>query len=244
MEVKRGGNAQLVQNALFKHTSLQTRFSCNMVALVNGTPRTLTLKDFLQHFLDFRCVAGVVHVCVWLALSYFCCHFVVAVVCCHFVVVVVCCHFAVAVVCCGFCWSSSSLLFCCHFVVAVILWLLAFCGCCCFAVAVWEQTGSSTQCTSNRSIVVIRRGEHDLAKARTRLHLVQGLLVVFDDLDRVLSAIRKASSTADAAAVLQERFGLSKEQSAGVLSMSLGRLTGLEEEKLKTEQKELEARCV
>lgn len=56
MEVKRGSNAQLVQNALFKHTSLQTRFSCNMVALVDGTPRTLTLKDFLKHFLDFRYV--------------------------------------------------------------------------------------------------------------------------------------------------------------------------------------------
>lgn len=147
VEVKRGSNAQLVQNALFKHTALQTRFSCNMVALVDGTPRTLTLKDFLQHFLDFR------------------------------------------------------------------------------------------------AAVVVRRGQHDLARARTRLHLVQGLLVVFADLDGVLAAIRKASSTADAAAVLQERFSLSKEQSAGVLTMSLGRLTGLEEEKLKTEQQELQARC-
>ncbi len=41
-------------NQLLKHTSVQTRFSCNMVALVGATPRTLNLKDFLSHFLDFR----------------------------------------------------------------------------------------------------------------------------------------------------------------------------------------------
>lgn len=92
--------------------------------------------------------------------------------------------------------------------------------------------------------MVVRRGEHDLTRARTRLHLVQGLLVVFADLDGVLAAIRKATSTGNAAAVLQERFGLSKEQSAGVLAMSLGRLTGLEESRLKTEEQELEARWV
>ena len=49
-----GGSAELVQNQLLKHTGLATRFSANMVALVGSQPRTLTLKDFLQHFLDFR----------------------------------------------------------------------------------------------------------------------------------------------------------------------------------------------
>lgn len=42
-------------NSLYKQTALQGRFPCNMVALVGGTPQTLTLKQFLQHFLDFRC---------------------------------------------------------------------------------------------------------------------------------------------------------------------------------------------
>ncbi|KAL4439020.1 hypothetical protein ABPG77_006957 [Micractinium sp. CCAP 211/92] len=55
VEVKRGGNAELLLNQLLKHTAVQTRFSANMVALVGSQPRTLTLKDFLQHFLDFRC---------------------------------------------------------------------------------------------------------------------------------------------------------------------------------------------
>lgn len=46
---------QVILANLFKHTALQSRFPCNMVALVNGTPLSLTLKDFLSHFLDFRC---------------------------------------------------------------------------------------------------------------------------------------------------------------------------------------------
>lgn len=45
----------MVLNSLYKQTALQGRFPCNMVALVGGTPQTLTLKQFLQHFLDFRC---------------------------------------------------------------------------------------------------------------------------------------------------------------------------------------------
>lgn len=49
-----GGNPELVLNQLVKHTAVSTRFSANMVALVGAQPRTLNLKDFLQHFLDFR----------------------------------------------------------------------------------------------------------------------------------------------------------------------------------------------
>jgi len=45
---------QVILANLYKHTALQSRFACNMVALVNGTPKSLTLKDFLSHFLDFR----------------------------------------------------------------------------------------------------------------------------------------------------------------------------------------------
>lgn len=56
LEVKRGSPANLVTNQLLKHTALQSRFSCNMVALVDGLPQTLNLKQFLSHFLDFRCI--------------------------------------------------------------------------------------------------------------------------------------------------------------------------------------------
>ena len=51
-----GGNPELVLNQLLKHTAVQSRFSANMVALVGAQPQTLTLKHFLQHFLDFRLV--------------------------------------------------------------------------------------------------------------------------------------------------------------------------------------------
>ena len=46
--------AQVVLNSLYKHTALQSRFPCNAVAIVAGTPQTLALKQFLAHFLDFR----------------------------------------------------------------------------------------------------------------------------------------------------------------------------------------------
>lgn len=55
VELRRGANAEVVVNNLYKQTSLQTTFPCNMVALVDKTPHTLNLKQFLEHFLDFRC---------------------------------------------------------------------------------------------------------------------------------------------------------------------------------------------
>jgi len=51
-----GSSPQLTMNQLVKYTTIQTRFSCNMIGLVNGLPKTLTLKDFLNIFLDFRFV--------------------------------------------------------------------------------------------------------------------------------------------------------------------------------------------
>ena len=56
VELRRGANAEVVVNNLYKQTSLQTTFPCNMVALVDKTPQTLNLKQFLEHFLDFRSV--------------------------------------------------------------------------------------------------------------------------------------------------------------------------------------------
>ena len=56
VELRRGANAEVVVNNLYKQTNLQTTFPCNMVALVDKTPQTLNLKQFLEHFLDFRSV--------------------------------------------------------------------------------------------------------------------------------------------------------------------------------------------
>ena len=55
IEIKqRGPTPELIMNQLQKHTAIQARFSCNMIALVDGLPKTLTLKDFLKEFLSFR----------------------------------------------------------------------------------------------------------------------------------------------------------------------------------------------
>jgi DNA gyrase subunit A len=54
VELKRDAIPQVVLNKLFKHTSLQTTFGYNAVALVDGVPRTLPLRDMLQHYLDFQ----------------------------------------------------------------------------------------------------------------------------------------------------------------------------------------------
>ena len=53
-ELGRDANSHVVMNNLFKLTALQSTFSCNMVALVDGVPRTLNLLQFLQHYIDHQ----------------------------------------------------------------------------------------------------------------------------------------------------------------------------------------------
>ncbi len=54
IELKRGANAQVVLNQLYKHTQLQDTFGCNMLAIVDGVPKTLTLQQMLQHYIDHQ----------------------------------------------------------------------------------------------------------------------------------------------------------------------------------------------
>jgi DNA gyrase subunit A len=54
IELKRDANPQVVLNNLYKHTQLQTTYSIQLLALINDTPKTLSLRQMLQHFLDFR----------------------------------------------------------------------------------------------------------------------------------------------------------------------------------------------
>ncbi|KAJ3669364.1 hypothetical protein LUZ60_011314 [Juncus effusus] len=55
IELKRNANRDVVLNNLFRHTALQSSFSCNMVGIIDGQPRLMGLKEMLQAFLDFRC---------------------------------------------------------------------------------------------------------------------------------------------------------------------------------------------
>lgn len=56
VEVKRGAMPKVVLNNLYKYTTLQSRFSCNMVGIIDGEPKVMGLKDFLETFLEFRCL--------------------------------------------------------------------------------------------------------------------------------------------------------------------------------------------
>ena len=81
--------------------------------------------------------------------------------------------------------------------------------------------------------VVTRRTEYDLRKARERAHILEGIKIACDNIDEVIHIIR--TSYDDAKARLMERFGLSEVQAQSILDMRLGRLQGLEVEKIQSE---------
>ncbi|MGH7555731.1 MAG: DNA gyrase subunit A, partial [Longimicrobiales bacterium] len=145
IELKRDAIPQVVLNQLYKHTQLQSTFGVIMLALVDGVPRIMNLRELIHHFLD------------------------------------------------------------------------------------------------HRHVVVVRRSEHDLEEALEREHLLEGLEIAVDAIDEVVELIKASPDTDTASARLQERFGLSERQAKAILDMRLGRLTGLEIEKLDAELGEVRA---
>lgn len=91
----------------------------------------------------------------------------------------------------------------------------------------------------HRHEVVTRRTEYELAEARKRAHILEGLLIALDHLDEVIALIRGSQTADEAHAGLMERFNLSEIQSKAILDMRLQRLTGLEREKIQQQYKEL-----
>ncbi len=140
IEIKKDVNANVVLNQLYKHTQLQDTFGVIMLALVDGEPKVLNIKEMLYHYLRFQ-----------------------------------------------------------------------------------EQ-------------VVTRRTQYDLEKARERLHILEGLLIALANIDEVVDIIKTSKTSAEAKARLNERFGLTDKQSQAILDMRLGRLTGLEQEKIQAER--------
>ncbi|MFW6193403.1 MAG: DNA gyrase subunit A [Gemmatimonadota bacterium] len=145
IELKRDANPQIVLNQLYKHTQLQSTFGVILLALVDGQPEVMPLKEMLRHFVD------------------------------------------------------------------------------------------------HRHEVVVRRSRHDLRNARDREHVLEGLKTAVDHIDEVIEIIRAADDRGQAGRDLRERFDLSEEQSDAILNMRLGRLTGLEIEKLEEELAEVRA---
>ncbi len=139
VDVKRDGSPHTVMQQLFKHTQLQTSFSANMLALVDGQPVTLGLKRMLEHYIGFR------------------------------------------------------------------------------------------------REVVRRRSEFDLARAQERAHILEGLKIALDNLDRVIATIRASADTDAARTALMSGFNLSEAQANAILEMQLRRLAALERKKIEDE---------
>jgi DNA gyrase subunit A len=91
----------------------------------------------------------------------------------------------------------------------------------------------------HRREVVLRRTAYELARARERAHVLEGLVIALDNLDAVISLIREAADPETARSELMAEFGLSQVQAQAILDMRLQRLTGLERGKIVDEHAEV-----
>ncbi|MDO9339260.1 MAG: DNA gyrase subunit A [Bacteroidales bacterium] len=93
----------------------------------------------------------------------------------------------------------------------------------------------------HRHEVVIRRTKFDLDQAEKRAHILEGMIIASDNIDEVIAIIKASQTPEMARERLMERFGLSDIQSRAIVEMRLRQLTGLEQEKLRAEYKEIMA---
>jgi DNA gyrase subunit A len=91
----------------------------------------------------------------------------------------------------------------------------------------------------HRQVVVRRRTEYELRKAKERAHILEGLKIALDHIDEVIKTIRASKTTDEAQANLIKRFGLSEVQAKAILAMQLRTLTGLERDKIESELAQL-----
>ena len=141
--LKRDAIPNIVLNKLYKYTALQSSFSVNNIALVNGRPQLLNLKELIHYFVE------------------------------------------------------------------------------------------------HRHEVVVRRTTYELRKAEERAHILEGLIIASDNIDEVIALIRASSNADEAREKLIERFKLSEIQAKAIVEMRLRQLTGLEQDKLRSEYEDL-----
>lgn len=144
IDVKKEANANVVLNNLYKHTQLQTSYGINFLMLVDGSPRTLGLREIIEKYID------------------------------------------------------------------------------------------------HQKHVIYRRCQFDLKRYKDRLHILDGLKIALDNIDRVIKIIRESADDDEAKVGLMSNFALSEVQSQAILDMRLKRLTGLEKSKIEEEIAELE----
>ena len=142
VDLKKDANPQVVLNKIYRYTSLQTTFGAILLAIVNGKPQILTLKEMLQNCIDFQ------------------------------------------------------------------------------------------------YDIIYRRTAYDKRKAEERAHILEGLKVALDFIDEVISIIRSSKTIPDSKEALSERFGLDDIQTTAIVQMQLGKLAGLEKQKILDELQE------
>ena len=141
--LRRDAIPNIVLNTLYKYTALQSSFSVNNIALVNGRPQLLNVKEIIHYFVE------------------------------------------------------------------------------------------------HRHEVVVRRTKFELKKAEDRAHILEGLIIASDNIDEVIAIIRASSNADEARDNLMERFKLTEIQSKAIVEMRLRQLTGLEQDKLRSEYDEI-----
>lgn len=94
---------------------------------------------------------------------------------------------------------------------------------------------------THRKSVVIRRTIFDLEKAKAKAHILEGLKIANANIDAIIKIVRESRSDADAKTVFAEKYNLTPKQSQSILDMRIGRLTGLQREKLDNEYNELKS---
>ncbi|MTK54237.1 DNA gyrase subunit A [Paludibacter sp.] len=98
-----------------------------------------------------------------------------------------------------------------------------------------------TYFVEHRHEVVVRRTQFELAEAEKRAHILEGLIIASDNIDEVIAIIRGSKTPDEARTSLMERFSLSEIQSRAIVEMRLRQLTGLEQDKLHAEYKDIQA---
>ena len=142
VDVKKDANPQVVLNKLYSYTALQSTIGAILLAIVNGKPQILTLKEMLQNCIDFQCE------------------------------------------------------------------------------------------------IIERRTAFDMKKAQERAHILEGLKIALDFIDEVIAIIRKSKTIPESKEALSDRFGLDDLQTTAIVQMQLGKLAGMEKQKIEDELKE------
>jgi len=91
----------------------------------------------------------------------------------------------------------------------------------------------------HRHDVVIRRTKFELAEAEKRAHLLEGFMIILDNLDEAIQIIRNSKTPDEARSNLMSRFNLTEIQARAIVEMRLRQLTGMEQEKLRAEYQEI-----